>query len=69
MTSTLKSPLTLATDHSQRPAILPSPVRISITIPHALHQELLRRSDLEGRSLSNLCAFLLEGTMTPSHPH
>jgi hypothetical protein len=56
-------------DHLPRLGIMPSPARISITIPHALHEALLRRSDLEGRSLSNLCAFLLEGTMTPSHPH
>ncbi len=39
------------------------PVRISVTISHGLYQELLRRSDHEGRSLSNLSAFLLEGAV------
>jgi len=43
------------------------PVRISVTISHALYQELLRRSDHEGRSLSNLSAFLLEGAI--DHPN
>ncbi|MFN9924174.1 MAG: ribbon-helix-helix domain-containing protein [Cyanobacteriota bacterium] len=37
-----------------------SPRRVSVTIPHALYAELLERSDLEGRSVSNLAAFLLE---------
>ena len=60
--------MTITFDRLPRPGILPSPSRISITIPHALHQDLLRRSDLEGRSLSNLCAFLLEGSMTTPHP-
>jgi hypothetical protein len=36
------------------------PVRISITISHALHNALLRVSDEQGRSLSNLAAYLLE---------
>ena len=36
------------------------PQRISVTISWALHQRLLKRSDLEGRSLSNLAAHLLE---------
>ena len=36
------------------------PRRVSITIPHDVYQALLLRSDQEGRSLSNLAAFLLE---------
>lgn len=60
--------MTIRFDRLQRPGILPSPSRISITIPHALHQQLLHRSDLEGRSLSNLCAFLLEGATLTPHP-
>lgn len=36
------------------------PQRITITVPWQLHQSLLRRSDSEGRSLSNLAAWLLE---------
>jgi hypothetical protein len=37
-----------------------TPQRVSVTLPWALHQRLLQHSDLEGRSLSNLCAHLLE---------
>ncbi|NBS93200.1 MAG: hypothetical protein EBS91_04320 [Betaproteobacteria bacterium] len=37
-----------------------SPQRITITITWATHQQLLSRSDDEGRSLSNLAAHLLE---------
>ena len=37
-----------------------SPKRISITIPHNAYEHLLKQSDHEGRSLSNLAAFLLE---------
>lgn len=36
------------------------PRRISITLSFYVYEELLKRSDLEGRSVSNLCAFLLE---------
>lgn len=39
---------------------LRSPKRITITVPYAAYLNLLERSDLEGRSLSNLSAFLLE---------
>ena len=60
--------MTLTPLRVSQPAILPSPSRISITIPHALHQALLKRSDCEGRSLSNLCAFLLEGAMATPQP-
>ena len=35
-------------------------VRISITVSHALHAALQRLSDEQGRSLSNLAAYLLE---------
>ena len=37
-----------------------SPKRISITLAHDAYQRLVNRSDEEGRSLSNLAAFLLE---------
>jgi hypothetical protein len=37
-----------------------SPRRISITIPHNAYEHLVQRSDREGRSLSNLAAYLLE---------
>ncbi len=37
-----------------------TPKRITITLPHGTYQRLIDRSDQEGRSLSNLAAFLLE---------
>ena len=36
------------------------PRRISLTLNHALHEALQIRSKNEGRSISNLCAYLLE---------
>lgn len=36
------------------------PVRVSITISAGLFEALVTRATAEGRSLSNLCAFLLE---------
>ena len=40
--------------------------RISITLRDPLYQALLRRSEQEGRSLSNLTAFLLEKAIADS---
>jgi hypothetical protein len=37
-----------------------APRRISITLPLLPYERLLKRSDWEGRSLSNRAAFLLE---------
>lgn len=45
-------------------ALQRKPVRISITISHALHESLLQCSDNQGRSLSNLAAYLLETAST-----
>jgi hypothetical protein len=36
------------------------PRRVSITLSYHVHEALLSRSEEEGRSVSNLCAFLLE---------
>jgi len=43
-----------------------SPRRVTITVPYALYCELLARSDQQGRSLSNLAAFLLEAAISSS---
>ena len=37
-----------------------SPMRLSVTVPYRLYQMLQERSDLEGRSMSNLAAYMLE---------
>jgi hypothetical protein len=39
------------------------PQRISVTISFQVHEVLLKRSEQEGRSMSNLCAFLLEDAL------
>jgi hypothetical protein len=36
---------------------------ISITVSHHLYEQLLQCSDLQGRSVSNLAAFLLESAL------
>lgn len=38
-------------------------LRLTATLPRALHSNLIRRADYEGRSLSNLVAYLLESSM------
>ncbi len=40
-----------------------TPRRVSITIPFGTYQQLLQRSDEQGRSLSNLAAYLLESAL------
>lgn len=39
------------------------PVRITITVPHSTHLALADCSDQEGRSLSNLAAYILENAL------
>lgn len=46
--------------HQRRTINLKSPRRITITIPNITFEHLLRCSDDQGRSLSNLAAYLLE---------
>ena len=44
-----------------------SPRRVTVTLAQQTYEHLLQRSDCEGRSLSNLAAFLLElGLRQPS---
>jgi SAM-dependent MidA family methyltransferase len=37
-----------------------APKRITVTVPFAILDQLIERSGYEGRSISNLAAFLLE---------
>jgi hypothetical protein len=39
------------------------PVRVTITIPYNAYQALVERSNMQGRSLSNLAAYLLENSL------
>lgn len=41
--------------------------RISITIPDAVWDKLVDRSNDQGRSISNLAAFLLEASLLTAH--
>lgn len=45
-----------------------APQRISITLPQHVFEALVERSLLEGRSLSNLSAYLLEWSLQTSQP-
>lgn len=40
-----------------------SPRRLTVTIPYGTYRELIERSDEQGRSLSNLAAYLLESAL------
>lgn len=50
------------------PAANRRPRRLSITLPANVFKELERRSTLEGRSLSNLAAYVLEAGMAAGAP-
>jgi hypothetical protein len=39
------------------------PVRVTITIPYNAYQALVELSNIQGRSLSNLAAYLLESSL------
>ena len=41
-----------------------APKRITITVPFTILDQLIERSGYEGRSISNLAAFLLEQGLT-----
>jgi hypothetical protein len=45
---------------TRHPHPFKSPQRITITIPNHAYEHLMKRSNEEGRSLSNLAAYLLE---------
>jgi hypothetical protein len=64
----------MALPTAARSLVFRRPHRITITVPHHAYSALQQRSDLEGRSLSNLAAYLLEtsldedGLAQASHP-
>jgi len=45
------------------------PVRVTITIPYNAYQALIERSNHQGRSLSNLAAYLIETSLQALHPN
>jgi CopG-like RHH_1 or ribbon-helix-helix domain, RHH_5 len=54
-------------DGSARPKAFRKPVRITITLAYCNYSELERLSGEQGRSLSNLAAYLLEGALQRIH--
>lgn len=46
-------------------SLFKKPRRITITLPEKAYQALISRSLEEGRSISNLAAFLLERSLLP----
>jgi hypothetical protein len=44
---------------------LRNPKRLSITLPQMAYEQLVQQSSWEGRSMSNLAAFLLEQALNP----
>jgi len=63
LTSISSTPFSLQTQHSFR-----APKRLTITVPHVLMEALIQRSSVEGRSLSNLAAYLLELSLNERSP-
>lgn len=45
-----------------------TPKRLTITVPQALMEAMIQRSSAEGRSLSNLAAYLLEQSLDAQPP-
>jgi len=60
--------LPMAISGSRHSGMFRSSRRITITLPDHAFVRLLQRSDDEGRSLSNLAAFLLETALLAAGP-
>ena len=54
----------LFVDNEKRSLLFRTSRRISITIPHSIAKNLEERADFEGRSISNLAAYLLEHSLS-----
>jgi CopG-like RHH_1 or ribbon-helix-helix domain, RHH_5 len=53
---------------SDRPVLFRSTKRLTITVAHSTLEALVQRSSDEGRSLSNLAAYLLESSLEQRFP-
>ncbi len=62
------NPRAAAISSAEAKRVSRSPKRITITIPYETYQRLVMRSEQEGRSLSNLSAFLLESCLGRTNP-
>ena len=61
-------PYEVATSEAMPTPIQPAPTRVTITVPYEVFTRLRDRADHEGRSTSNLAAFLLERNLRPVMP-
>ncbi len=50
-------------NNSSQPAVNRSPQRITITISMRTYEKLVSQSNLEGRSMSSLAAYIIESTL------
>jgi hypothetical protein len=66
--STSSPTRTLNPARSAAPLLFRKPRRITVTVPDQIYRALLERSSREGRSISNLAAFLLERAVTETQP-
>ena len=53
-------PIVLSFNNKAEKFVIRAPKRLTITIPHSTFEAIAQRSNEEGRSLSNLAAFILE---------
>jgi hypothetical protein len=51
---------------SLKDRLFSKPVRVTITLPHSSYLALEEASSQQGRSMSNLAAYLLEGALRTS---
>jgi hypothetical protein len=58
---------TMGSERGQQP-IFRKPRRITSTVPDQIYRNLLERSSKEGRSISNLAAYLLERAVACDQP-
>ena len=57
-----------ATGPGVRAAVFRRPRRITITVADGIYQRLAQQSDEQGRSLSNLAAYLIEAALQAAPP-
>jgi hypothetical protein len=60
MTASVSMSIQATSGGKRLPLSCRKPQRISIAIPHAVYEELVKISFKDGRSMSNLASFLLE---------
>lgn len=59
-----KQPALMASGAAAPPPMQRTSQRVTITLSWAVHQRLQERCDLEGRSFSNLAAYMLESAVS-----